>query len=466
MFSSRTNWHLEPNRFSQALESHRRSGKPLLDLTASNPTACGFVYPEKEILAALSDPRALQYAPDSKGLPEARAAVAEYYSERKRVGGSPQPAGAAGEVRPEREVDPERVVLTSGTSEAYSHIFRLLCDPGDEILVPAPSYPLFEFLANLGDVDLVPYPLVYTHGAEQPVSQTPAPQGPAGQGFAVQPAAVRQAVRQALPQHEWRIDLAALRAALTPRSRAVLVVHPNNPTGSFVSDAEAAALTELCARREMALVADEVFLDYPQGGDAAEPARGTFAFQKDALTFTLSGLSKICALPQMKLAWLVVSGPPALARSAVDRLEIIADTYLSPGTPVQLAARTLLSLRTGIQEQIRQRIAANLAFLDAVLPAPGTMSRETASRETAEPAVVTRLARQGGWYAIVHAPTGMADEEVAIALIEQESVLVHSGHFFDFAEDGFLVLSLIAREEEFQEGVRRLLRFLLQHSRR
>src|ERR1700722_8130322 len=212
MFSSRTNWHLEPNRFSQALERHRGSGKPLFDLTASNPTTCGFTYPQKEILAALADPRALQYAPDSKGLPEARAAVAEYYRGRKSLGGSPQPDGAAG------EVDPENILLTSGTSEAYSHVLRLLCEPGDELLVPAPSYPLFEFLANLGDVNLVPYPLVYTRGS-----------------------------------HDWRIDMDALRAALTPRSRAILVVHPNNPTGSFVSDAEAAALAELCARRDMAL---------------------------------------------------------------------------------------------------------------------------------------------------------------------------------------------------------------------
>jgi alanine-synthesizing transaminase len=416
MFSSRTNWHLEPNRFAQALERHRRSGKPLLDLTASNPTTCGFAYPQKEILAALADPRALQYAPDSKGLPEARAAVAEYYRGRRSLGGSPQPLGATG------EIDPENILLTSGTSEAYSHIFRLLCEPGDEILVPAPSYPLYEFLANLGDVNLVPYPLVYARGS-----------------------------------HDWQMDMAALRAALTPRSRAILLVHPNNPTGSFVRAAEAATLAELCARRDMALVADEVFLDYAHGDatnaavSAAIPVPGTFAFQNAALTFTLSGLSKICALPQMKLAWMVVSGPPALARAAVDRLEIIADTYLSPGTPVQLAARTLLSLREGIQEQVRQRIAANLAFLDAAL---------LASHGTPGTAAITRRARQGGWYAILHAPDSLDDEEFAVALIEQESVLVHTGHFFDFAQDGFLVLSLIAREAEFQEGVQRLLRFL------
>src|ERR1700680_296024 len=213
MFSSRTNWPLEPNRFSQAVERHRGSGKQLLDLTNSNPTTCGFSYPNEEILAALSDRRTLRYAPESKGLRAAREAVAGYYCGRPGFNGAALP------------VDPEHIVLTSGTSEAYSHIFRLLCEPSDEILVPAPSYPLFEFLADLADIRLVPYPLLYDHG--------------------------------------WQIDFASMRAALTPRSRAVLVVHPNNPTGSFVKPREAAELAEMCASRGMAIVADEVFLDYP-----------------------------------------------------------------------------------------------------------------------------------------------------------------------------------------------------------
>src|ERR1700680_1660586 len=215
MFASRTNWQLETNRLTRALEEHRRSGKELLDLTASNPTTCGFAYPEREILTALADPRALVYRPESKGLLEAREAVAEYYTGRAGFSGSLQ------------QVDPERILLASGTSEAYTHIFRLLCEAGDEILVPAPSYPLFEFLADLADVRLVPYPLLYDHG--------------------------------------WQIDFASLRAALAPRSRAVLVVHPNNPTGSFVKPHEAAELGEICAGREMAIVADEVFLDYTGG---------------------------------------------------------------------------------------------------------------------------------------------------------------------------------------------------------
>src|SRR5450631_807236 len=214
MFASRTNWRLETNRLTRALQEHRKSGKQLLDLTASNPTECGLAYPQREILAALCDPRALTYRPESKGLLEAREAVAEYYTGRAGFSAPP----------PASRIDPELILLASGTSEAYTHIFRLLCEAGDEILVPSPSYPLFEFLADLADIRLVPYPLLYDHG--------------------------------------WQIDFASLRGALTPRSRAVLVVHPNNPTGSFVKPHEAAELGEICAAREMAIVADEVFLDY------------------------------------------------------------------------------------------------------------------------------------------------------------------------------------------------------------
>jgi alanine-synthesizing transaminase len=390
MFGSRTKWRLDPNRFAQALEAHRRAGKELLDLTVSNPTECGVSYPEREILAALADPRAIEYAPESKGLREAREAVADYYGGR---------TGFAG---PGERVDIERLFLTSGTSEGYSHIFRLLCETGDEILVPAPSYPLFEFLADLADIRLVPYPLFYDHG--------------------------------------WQIDFASLRAALTPRSRAVLVVHPNNPTGTFVKPREAAELMEICAAREMAIVADEVFLDYT--GDP-EPAR-TFAFHNPALTFTLSGLSKISLLPQMKLAWMVVTGPQTLAQTAVERLEIIADTYLSPSTPVQLALPKFLALRSGLQAQLQERISANLAALDGVLR---------------ESKLLARLDREGGWYAVLRVPATGPDEALAVALLERCSVLVHPGHFFNFSRDGFLVLSLIPPEKQFQEGVRRLTNF-------
>jgi aspartate/methionine/tyrosine aminotransferase len=390
MFASRTNWRLETNRLTRALEEHRRSGKELFDLTASNPTTCGFAYPEREILAALTDPRGLVYRPESKGLREAREAVAEYYAGR---------AGFSGSVA---RVDPERILLSSGTSEAYSHIFRLLCEAGDEILVPAPSYPLFEFLADLADIRLVPYPLLYDHG--------------------------------------WQIDFASLRAALTPRSRAVLVVHPNNPTGSFVKPREAAELAKICAAREMAIVADEVFLDYASSATTAH----TFALSDAALTFTLSGLSKISLLPQMKLAWTVVSGPDALVQSAIDRLEIIADTYLSPSTPVQLALPKFLSLRHALQAQLQQRISANLSVLDSLL-------RESKS--------LARLDREGGWYAILRVPVTATDDDLSVALLERCSVLVHPGHFFNFEREGFLVLSLITPKQEFQDALRRLQTF-------
>jgi alanine-synthesizing transaminase len=390
MFASRTKWRLDPNRFAQALEAHRRAGKELLDLTVSNPTECGLAYPEREILAALADPRALVYSPESKGLSEAREAVADYYR------------GRTGFAEPGERVEPERIVLTSGTSEGYSHIFRLLCETGDEILVPAPSYPLFEFLADLADIRLVPYPLLYDHG--------------------------------------WQFDFASLRAALTPRSRGVLVVHHNNPTGSFVKPREATELAEICAAREMAIVADEVFLDYTGGLETAR----TFALHDTALTFTLSGLSKISLLPQMKLAWIVVSGPQALVHPCVERLEIIADTYLSPSTPVQLALPKFLALRTGLQEQLQRRISANLAVLDGVLR---------------ESKLLARLDREGGWYAVLRVPATGPDEALAAALLERCSVLVHPGHFFNFSRNGFLVLSLIALEPQFQEGIRRLQTF-------
>ncbi len=390
MFASRTQWRLDTNRFTQALDEARRSGRIILDLTASNPTECGLNYPEHEILSALADRRALEYHPESKGLREAREAAAQYYA--GRTGFSPGVSHA----------DAGHIFLTSGTSEAYSHIFRLLCEPGDEVLVPAPSYPLFEFLADLADVRLVPYPLLFDHG--------------------------------------WQMDFVSLREALTPRSRAVMVVHPNNPTGSFVKQHEADELAAICASRQMAIVADEVFLDYADG--PAPPH--TFALHDAALTFTLSGLSKVSLLPQMKLAWTVISGPQALVHTAVERLEIIADTYLSPGTPVQLALPKLLSIRQEMQRQLQRRISVNLNVLDAALAGSG---------------LVTRLDREGGWYAILRVPATQTDEMLAIELLQRASVLVHPGHFFNFSRDGFLVLSLIAPEEEFREGAYRLVKF-------
>ena len=391
MFASRTNWRLEPNRFAIALEEHRNSGRPLFDLTISNPTSCGIVYPRERLFAAWNDPEVLRYEPESKGSRRAREAIASYY------------AGRPGFSTCESQIDPERIVITSGTSEAYSHVFRLLCDAGDEVLAPAPSYPLFEYLADLADIRAVPYRLLYDQG--------------------------------------WQMDFAELNGALTGRSKAVMVVHPNNPTGSFVKREEALRLAEACARREMAIIADEVFIDY---ADRTEP-QPTFAFGSAALTFTMSGLSKISLLPQMKVGWIVVGGPKSMATEAVRRLEVIGDTYLSPSVPSQLALADMLAMRAEMQAQMRGRVFANLAFLDTLLRQGGA---------------VTRLRREGGWYAVLRVPATGSDEDLAVALLENCDVLVHPGHFFDFPGDGFLVLSLIGGENEFQEGARRLHRFI------
>jgi alanine-synthesizing transaminase len=393
MFSSRTNWRLDSNPFARALEAHRQSGKQLFDLTVSNPTECGLTYPEEEIRAALADPRMLVYQPESKGSRGAREAIANYYLGREGFSGSPA------------HVDPERILLTSGTSEGYNHIFRLLCEPGDEVLVPAPSYPLLEFIASLADVRLVPYPLRY--------------------------------------DHVWEIDMASLRSSLSKRSRAVVVVHPNNPTGSFVKQSEAHELSRICAERELGIVADEVFLDYARESAPAQ----TFAANDAALTFALSGISKVSLLPQMKLAWIVVSGPEAKTETAVERLEIIADTYLSPSVPVQLAVPQFLGFRHRMQEQLQRRIAENENALDKALRAARS---------------VTRLKRDGGWYAILRVPSTIGDEALAITILERFSVLVHPGHFFNCAEDGTLVVSLIAPQERFREGVRRMLELFVE----
>jgi aspartate/methionine/tyrosine aminotransferase len=387
MFSSRTSWNLSPNRFTNALETKKKSGSELLDLTASNPTTSGLTFDVEAVLSSLSNPAALTYEPESKGLLVARDAVAGYYAAQS------EPVA----------VSPENIILTTSTSEAYSYAFRLLCEPGDEVLVPQPSYPLFDFLATIQDVRLVPYSLVY--------------------------------------DHDWQIDFNSLRYVISPRTRAVIVVHPNNPTGSYVKGSELSELNEICSAKDMAIIADEVFLDYPLVGIAPR----TFADNRGALTFTLSGLSKISGLPQMKVAWMAVSGPSATASDALSRLDVIADTYLSMNAPIQLATPSLLDFRRAFQAQLQARLRANLAELDSQL----------ASQQHC-----TRLSVESGWYATLRVPVTQSDEELAIALIEQESVVVHPGHFFDFEQDGFLILSLLTPESVFKEGVRRILRLL------
>jgi alanine-synthesizing transaminase len=387
MFADRTRWNLQPNQFSIALANCRKSGKRMLDLTASNPTTVGLHYDEPAILSNLAQRASLVYEPNPKGVRSAREAVVRYYAEVAKAA----------------ELDPESLILTASTSEGYSFIFRLLCNPGDEVLVGAPSYPLFEYLAEIQDVRLLSYELIYDHG--------------------------------------WQIDFHSLREKLSPRTRAIVLVNPNNPTGSYVAEWERAELNEICRERELALVVDEVFLDFALDGKN----RTTFATNQGALTFTLSGLSKICALPQMKLAWLVASGPERLKMEALARLEVIADTYLSPSAPIQHAAASFLESRGAIQRELMALVRSNLSELD---------------RQLAGQRLCHRLEVQGGWYAILRVPVTRTDEELAVELLEQESVVVHPGLFFEFHSEGHLVLSLITPEADFAEGSRRLLAFL------
>ena len=385
MFADRTNWDLAPNRLSQALAAHRAAGKPLLDLTVSNPTECGFSYDSKAILEALSNPAALLYDPNPKGLESARRAVGGYYAERGD------------------NVLIEDIFLTTSTSEGYSYAFRTLCNPGDEVLIPSPSYPLFDFLAEIQDVKLVRYPLIY--------------------------------------DNEWQIDFHALEQAITAKMRAVIVVHPNNPTGHFTKPSEMTKLNAICSARHMAIIADEVFLDFALDGSRA----ASFATNSSVLTFTLSGLSKIAGLPQMKAAWLAVSGPQDLKREAVARLEVIADTYLSPNAPVQLAMPAFLGQRLGFQEQVLSRVRGNLAELD---------------RQLARQKACNRLSIEGGWYAVLRVPAVRSDEDLAIELLTSKHVYVHPGHFYDFPSDGFLVVSLITPETIFAKGIAAMFKLL------
>jgi alanine-synthesizing transaminase len=385
MFSHRTDWKLSPNRFTQAQQELRAAGREVLDLTISNPTRAELHYDAETILQALVNPEAMDYDPQPKGLRSAREAVAGYYGKQHN------------------DIDPESIVLTTSTSEGYSYVFRLLCNVEDEILVPKPSYPLFEFLADLQDVKLVPYPLLYDHG--------------------------------------WQIDFPSLYKAVNHRTRAVVVVHPNNPTGSFVTDEERGALNQFCREYNLALVADEVFLDHAHDG----AARATFADNREALTFTLSGLSKISGLPQMKLAWIVTSGADENVSAALARLEVIADTYLSMNAPIQLAAPVLLEQRHSVQPLLLDRVRANLSELDRGL------GKQKSCR---------RLDVEGGWYAVLRVPVTQSDEDLAIEILRKHSVLVHPGHFYDFPNDGYLIASLITPLQEFRKGIVKVLELL------
>ena len=384
MFSARTRWDLTANRLSELMAHKRAEGRRVLDLTETNPTRAGLRAPA-DVLAALADPAALAYEPDPRGMSTAREAVSADFARR----------GA--------DVAPDHLVLTASTSEAYGFLFKLLCDAGDEVMVPRPSYPLFEYLAGLEGVAARPYPLLF--------------------------------------DGEWRVDVAALEGGITPRTRAVVVVSPNNPTGSFVKPDEGAALHAVAARAGLALIADEVFADFPLApgaGGAGFAAGGT------ALSFSLGGLSKSCGLPQLKLAWIALGGPAGLRGEALARLELIADTYLSVSTPVQRAAPALLARAEKLRAPIAARVASNLALL----------------RRRVAGTAATLLPPDGGWSAVLRIPATVGEEERVLTLLEQEDVLVHPGYFFDFPHEAFLVASLLPRPDEFEEAVSRLLRVL------
>jgi aspartate/methionine/tyrosine aminotransferase len=383
MFSDRTRFDLRPNRLAERLAARRAAGQQVLDLTQSNPTRAGLPEP-KDLLAPLANDAARRYEPVPLGLPEARAAVARDFERR----GFP--------------LDPDRVVLHASTSEAYGFLFKLLCDPGDEVLVPRPGYPLFDFLAGLESVRPRSYALRY--------------------------------------DGEWHLDESAVRGALTPRTRAIVAVSPGNPTGAYLKQDELERLLALGAGRGVALVVDEVFADYSLREDARRAAG--VARDAGALAFALGGLSKSCGLPQLKLAWTAVVGPEALRREALARLELVADTYLPVSTPVQVAAPQLLARRAELQAPIRARIALNLAALRRALG-------------PASPA--TLLEPEGGWSAILRVPATCSEEERVLRLLERHGVLVHPGYFFDFPSEAYLVLSLLPPPAEFLEGVNRVL---------
>jgi alanine-synthesizing transaminase len=391
-FSTRTNWDTEESNLARAHRERLAAGLPLCDLTASNPTRCGFDH-AADLLEALTDPAALDYDPDPKGMLSARQAVSAYYADH----------GAA--------IDPANILLATSTSEAYSYLFKLLCDPGEAILAAQPSYPLFDFLATAESLTLLAAPLIYDHG--------------------------------------WQLDLEGLRQAITPKTRAIVVVHPNNPTGHFTKVEESKALAGICREHGLALIVDEVFLDYGFGSateDSSFSDRSSFAVRDlPALVFVVSGISKICGLPQMKSAWLAALGPRSA--EAMARLEVIADTFLSMNAPVQRALPEWLEGRSSIQNQIRERTRTNLAALDEHLTGQD---------------LVSRLEVEGGWYAILRVPALHSGEEMASELLEL-GVWVHPGSFFGMSASGWLVVSLLTRRMEFSDGIAKLIGYFRQN---
>jgi alanine-synthesizing transaminase len=382
VISSRLPGDLSPNATARAVEALRARGVSVIDLTESNPTRAGFHYPE-HVLDALADARAFRYDPHPLGLISAREAVAREFLRR----------GAT--------VPPDRIGLTASTSEAYGFLFKLLCNAGDAVLVPRPSYPLFEHLTSLEGVAAVPYRIEY-HGS-------------------------------------WRIDLDSVRRAMDDRVRALLIVSPNNPTGSFLHCDDLVNVVELCASRDVAIIGDEVFADYPL--DVSTHAVSVLA-QADVVTFSLGGLSKSAGLPQLKLGWIAFAGPSERVQQTLASYEIVADAYLSVSTPVQVAAPVLLDAGTEVRSQIHSRIRHNLAALRQIV--------------TAYPAARV-LSCEGGWSAVIQLPSTRSEEALILELLDDDHILAHPGYFFDFERESFVVVSLLVETDIFERGAARLL---------
>lgn len=387
MYSKRFDWNAPPHPLGKAVERQLARGHAIIDLTDANPTRAGFDYGVGSISMEPGSADALGYAPAPRGLPAAREAVSRHYA-------------AAGHT-----VCPDSVLLTTSTSEAYGLLFKLLADPGDEILIPRPGYPLLSHLAGFEGVACHSYPLRYDETSG------------------------------------WTVDLEILSALVTARTRAVVVVNPNNPTGNYVKAEALAAMDDLCQRHGLALIVDEVFLDYPTGSRVH--AESSVVNRTRALTFVLSGFSKLLGLPQMKLGWIVAGGAPEQALAAISHLETLMDFYLTVGTPVQHAVPRLLDQGQAIRRQINQRIMDNEGWLKARLADTGNM---------------TLLAREGGWYAVFSIDDAVSDDERALTLIARERTLIHPGTFYQFHREGFVVVSLLLPTERFVEGIRRLIR--------
>jgi alanine-synthesizing transaminase len=399
-FSKRTDWKTEPNELSAKLERLKSSGVSIIDLTESNPTRCRFQYLNSAWLVPFNDPSNLAYEPAPMGILRARQVIQNDYR-AKNI-----------------HISPDQIFLTSSTSDAYSSIFRLLLNPNDRILIPQPSYPLFQFLADLNDVAIDRYPLIY--------------------------------------DGEWRIDLNRLANEIKKETKAIVLVHPNNPTGSYVKKSELKELVKIAKEKSIALISDEVFYDYNLEENSGRA--GSLAENKEVLTFTLGGISKMLGLPQMKLAWTVINGPEHIVADALERLEIIQDTFLSVNTPVQNALESWFARKNEAQEEIKNRIKENQNFFKSLLDAQQQKRGQVLNLRQEPVSFFEYLEPEGSWYGILKLPNTQSEEAWVMQLLEEDHVFVHPGYFFDFEDGTHAVISLIVEPNAFQKGVSRILK--------